>query len=135
METTASTVSEVNRQAPAELVEQLDIDCAFLRHNDHKVRVSKLVAACPPGPVPVLYLDLDRLKSINDYLGHTAGDWFIRTFAEQLQMRAGAKSMIARLGGDEFEVVPDRRCRLRSRKRPLTNCVRRCAIGCPSAVT
>ena len=56
----------------------------------------------------MLYLDLDRLKSINDYLGHTAGDWFIRTFAEQLRLKAGAKSMTARLGGDEFVVVPDR---------------------------
>ncbi|MDT5169113.1 MAG: hypothetical protein QOD02_2444 [Mycobacterium sp.] len=258
METTASTVAEVNNQVLAELVENLDIDAAFLRHNDHKIRVSKLVAAWPPkrdgsvpdswvvahfssadpvlalcehgkslavirpepsdpayarwiaaghdrwgfdasrmtspsaavaplisggvttgqltcmkfrrkkwrtdelnaiqtvasllaqlqariaaeeklrdlaehddltglhnrraliahlserlapgqpGPVPVLYLDLDRLKSINDYLGHTAGDWFIRTFAEQLRLKAGAKSMTARLGGDEFVVVADR---------------------------
>jgi diguanylate cyclase len=258
METTASTVAEVNEQVLAELVEHLDIDCALLRHNDHKIRVSKLVAIWPPrrdtsvpdssaiahfssadpvlalcehgkkltivrpdpsdpvvprwlaaaherwgtdtakitapsvvvaplisggvttgqltcakfkkkkwrteelnsiqtvasllsplpappppqaklrnlaehddltglhnrralmahlserlaagkpGPVPVLYLDLDRLKSINDYLGHTAGDWYIRTFAEQLRMKAGVKSMTARLGGDEFVIVPDR---------------------------
>jgi diguanylate cyclase (GGDEF)-like protein len=257
METTASTVAEVNEQVLAELVEHLDIDCALLRHNDHKIRVSKLVAIWPPrrdssvpdpsviahfssadpvlalcehgkkltivrqessdpaftrwvaaaqerwgtepakirslsvvavplisggvttgqltcarfrkkkwrteelnaiqtvasllaqlqaritaeaklrklaehddltglhnrralmahlserlaagkpGPVPVLYLDLDRLKSINDYLGHTAGDWYLRTFAEQLRMKAGVKSMTARLGGDEFVVVPD----------------------------
>ena len=48
METTASTVAEVNEQVLAELVEHLDIDCAFLRHNDHKIRVSKLVAIWPP---------------------------------------------------------------------------------------
>ncbi|MEY2522464.1 MAG: hypothetical protein QOJ66_1029, partial [Ilumatobacteraceae bacterium] len=48
METTASTVAEVNNQVLAELVENLDIDAAFLRHNDHKIRVSKLVAAWPP---------------------------------------------------------------------------------------
>jgi diguanylate cyclase len=258
METTASTVGDVNEQVLAELVQHLDIDAAFLRHNDHKIRVSRLVAAWPPrrddagpdpqtvahfssadpilalcehgknlvvirpeptepayarwvagaydrwgldasritspsaaaaplisggvttgqltcmkfrrkkwrpdelntiqtiasllaqlqaritaeeklrdlaehddltglhnrraliahlsdrlavgrpGPVPVLYLDLDRLKSINDYLGHSAGDWFIRTFAEQLRIKAGPGSMTARLGGDEFVVVPDR---------------------------
>jgi diguanylate cyclase (GGDEF)-like protein len=258
METTASTVADVNEQVLAELVQHLDIDAAFLRHNDHKIRVSRLVAAWPPrredadpdpqtiahfssadpilalcehgknlvvirpeptepayarwvagaydrwgldasritspsaaaaplisggvttgqltcmkfrrkkwrtdelntiqtiasllaqlhsritaeeklrdlaehddltglhnrraliahlsdrlavgrpGPVPVLYLDLDRLKSINDYLGHSAGDWFIRTFAEQLRIKAGPGSMTARLGGDEFVVVPDR---------------------------
>ncbi len=59
------------------------------------------------GPVAVLYLDLDRLKSINDYLGHTAGDRFIRLFAQRLRVRIGCLGMIARLGGDEFVVVPD----------------------------
>ena len=59
-----------------------------------------------PGPVVVFYLDLDRLKPINDYLGHAAGDWFIRVFAQRIQASAGTQSMIARLGGDEFIVVP-----------------------------
>ena len=59
-----------------------------------------------PGPVAVLYLDLDRLKSINDYLGHTAGDWFIRVFAQRIRICA-PNSTIARWGGDEFVVVPD----------------------------
>lgn len=57
METTASTVADVNEQVLAELVQHLDIDAAFLRHNDHKIRVSRLVAAWPPrredaGPDP-----------------------------------------------------------------------------------
>jgi diguanylate cyclase (GGDEF)-like protein len=69
--------------------------------------VSERLAAGRPGPVSVLYLDLDRLKSINDSFGHTAGDWFIQVVAERLRMSAG-KSMTARIGGDEFIVVPDR---------------------------
>jgi diguanylate cyclase (GGDEF)-like protein len=60
-----------------------------------------------PGPVAVLYLDLDRLKPINDYLGHSAGDWFIRVFAQRIRVCAGNQCMIARLGGDEFVVIPD----------------------------
>jgi diguanylate cyclase (GGDEF)-like protein len=67
--------------------------------------LSGRLAAGNPGPVAVLYLDLDRLKSINDYLGHTAGDWFIKVFAQRLRACAG-DSMIARLGGDEFIVIP-----------------------------
>lgn len=59
-----------------------------------------------PGPVSALYIDLDRLKTINDYLGHSAGDWFIRVLAERLQGGTEAGSVIARLGGDEFVVVP-----------------------------
>ncbi len=68
--------------------------------------LSERLAAGKPGPVAVLYLDLDRLKPINDYLGHTAGDWFIRVFAQRIQVCAGSQAMIARLGGDEFVVVP-----------------------------
>ncbi|MGB8405510.1 MAG: EAL domain-containing protein [Mycobacterium sp.] len=59
-----------------------------------------------PGPVTVLFFDLDRLKAINDYLGHGAGDAFIRTFAERLTEGVDGRSVIARLGGDEFIVVP-----------------------------
>ena len=66
-----------------------------------------------PGPVSVLYLDLDRLKSINDCWGHAAGDRFIQIFAERLRMTAG-KSMTARIGGDEFVVVPDRAMSLKT---------------------
>ena len=66
------------------------------------------LAAGRPGPVPMLYIDLDRLKAINDCFGHTVGDWFIQIFAERLRTSAGNPSMIARLGGDEFVVVPDR---------------------------
>ncbi len=65
------------------------------------------LSAGSPGPVAVLYMDLDRLKSINDYLGHAAGDWFIQVFAQRLRVCAGSQSMIARLGGDEFVVIPD----------------------------
>lgn len=59
-----------------------------------------------PGPVSALFFDLDRLKAINDYLGHTAGDWFIRVLAERLRRGAEGPNLIARLGGDEFVVVP-----------------------------
>jgi diguanylate cyclase (GGDEF)-like protein len=69
--------------------------------------LSERLAAGSGGPVAVLYLDLDRLKPINDYLGHTAGDWFIRVFAQRIRVCAGSHSMIARLGGDEFVVIPD----------------------------
>jgi diguanylate cyclase (GGDEF)-like protein len=73
---------------------------ALLAHLDERL------AAGQPGPVSVLFFDLDRLKAINDYLGHTAGDWFIRALAERLKESADGPSLIARLGGDEFVVVP-----------------------------
>jgi diguanylate cyclase (GGDEF)-like protein len=73
---------------------------ALLSHLD------KRLAPGQAGPVSALFLDLDRLKAINDYLGHTAGDWFIRVFAKRLREGAEGPNLIARLGGDEFVVVP-----------------------------
>lgn len=70
-------------------------------------RLGDRLAVGQPGPVAVLYVDVDGLKSINDNLGHTAGDWFIQLFAERLRTCAGGHNLIARLGGDEFIVVPD----------------------------
>jgi diguanylate cyclase (GGDEF)-like protein len=66
---------------------------------------ARLAAGCP-GPVSALYLDLDRLKTINDYLGHNVGDWFIRVIAERLEQGTEQGTLIARLGGDEFVVIP-----------------------------
>ncbi|ADU00332.1 putative bifunctional diguanylate cyclase/phosphodiesterase [Mycolicibacterium gilvum] len=73
---------------------------ALLSHLDGRL------AEGQPGPVSALFFDLDRLKAINDYLGHTAGDWFIRVLAERLREGADPRALIARLGGDEFVVVP-----------------------------
>ena len=79
-------------------------------HNRRSVvaQLSERLAAGRPGPVAVLYLDLDRLKSINDYFGHAAGDFFLRVFAERLQASMRGLGSIGRIGGDEFLVFPDR---------------------------
>ncbi len=61
-----------------------------------------------PGPVAVMFIDVDRMKCINDCLGHSAGDWFIRVFAQRLRMKVGSPGVLARIGGDEFVFVPDR---------------------------
>jgi diguanylate cyclase len=98
------------RIAAEELLQHLvDDDDLTAPHNRRALvaHLSKRLAAGQPGPVSVLYLDLDRLKSINDCFGHSAGDWFMQVFAERLRASAG-KSMTARIGGDEFVVVPDR---------------------------
>jgi diguanylate cyclase (GGDEF)-like protein len=59
-----------------------------------------------PGPVSALLLDLDRLKVINDHLGHHVGDRFIKAFVELLREAVDIPAVIARFGGDEFIVVP-----------------------------
>ena len=59
-----------------------------------------------PGHVSVLLLDLDRLKTLNDYLGHLSGDRFIQVVAERLRESVGDLCVVGRLGGDEFVVIP-----------------------------
>lgn len=53
----------------------------------------------------VLFLDLNRFKSINDTLGHKAGDTLLQTVATRLRDNIREEEIAARLGGDEFAVV------------------------------
>ena len=69
-------------------------------------RLDERLAAGRPGPVALVFVNLDRLKAVNDHLGHKAGDRFIEVFARLLRDAADDSSVIARFGGDEFVVVP-----------------------------
>ncbi len=69
----------------------------------------------------VLYVDLDRFKTVNDVLGHAAGDRLLVAAADRIRRVVGTEGLLARLGGDEFLLVcpmgddPDRAVALAER--------------------
>jgi diguanylate cyclase (GGDEF)-like protein len=56
-------------------------------------------------PVAVLMFDLDHFKSINDSLGHAAGDAVLRLFSSLLRDELRAGDLAGRIGGEEFAVL------------------------------
>jgi diguanylate cyclase (GGDEF)-like protein len=58
-----------------------------------------------PGSSAVLYLDLDRFKSVNDTLGHHVGDLLLKAVAERMANCLRKTDLLARIGGDEFVVL------------------------------
>jgi diguanylate cyclase (GGDEF)-like protein len=58
-----------------------------------------------PGPLVLLYLDLNGFKQVNDELGHHVGDALLTAVAERLVSVVRADDLVARIGGDEFAMV------------------------------
>lgn len=59
-------------------------------------------------PLGLLMVDLDHFKSLNDSLGHDAGDHLLRVLGHRLARLLEGRGMVARLGGDEFALLVDR---------------------------
>lgn len=70
-------------------------------------RLRQAIAACERKHecCAVLLIDLDDFKSINDTLGHSAGDTLLVKIGKRLRMSLHTEDTIARLGGDEFAVI------------------------------
>lgn len=59
------------------------------------------------GPIGLMVFDVNNLKELNDREGHSAGDEFLRTIAQQLMEKFEGFGTIYRIGGDEFAMICD----------------------------
>ena len=75
----------------------------FLDRLDHALAHAKRT----DGQLALLFIDLDNFKTINDDLGHAAGDHVLRTLAQRLKHVVREVDTVARIGGDEFIVLID----------------------------
>lgn len=77
---------------------------AFYTHLEYRLKRIKKSG----GSFPVLMLDLDNFKLINDTLGHDGGDQLLKLAARRIEaVILNGKDIIARLGGDEFGIILD----------------------------
>jgi diguanylate cyclase (GGDEF)-like protein/PAS domain S-box-containing protein len=72
---------------------------------EHQLREAIQQSTRTGHPVAVLFIDLDRFKTINDSLGHQTGDALLRTVAERLRVSIRDADAVSRFGGDEFVVL------------------------------
>ncbi len=74
---------------------------------DERLRGSLSRAKRLNSQVALLYLDLDNFKTINDSLGHLAGDRVLQMVADRLRDCLRLEDVVARIGGDEFSAILD----------------------------
>lgn len=77
------------------------------RFFETKLKAALLSASQKGSSLAVMFLDLDRFKTINDTLGHSFGDLILTEVAHRIESCLGNNYIISRQGGDEFAIIID----------------------------
>ncbi|WP_143256007.1 putative bifunctional diguanylate cyclase/phosphodiesterase [Altererythrobacter xiamenensis] len=99
---TAQKSAEERVHYMAHYDELTDLANRFLFHDDLQRELKRHSAT---GELAILCLDLDSFKSVNETLGHPAGDALLIEVAKRIQSTVRQQDLVARLGGDEFAVL------------------------------
>jgi diguanylate cyclase (GGDEF)-like protein/PAS domain S-box-containing protein len=94
---------ELTRQATHDALTGLPNRVLFLRKVAEALERSRTLKR----GVTVLFIDLDKLKEVNDTIGHAVGDQLIVSISKRLASATRPSDVVARLGGDEFVVLCD----------------------------
>ena len=80
-------------------------DLANPRLFEDRVTQALAIARRRQNKLAMLFVDLDRFKSVNDTHGHKVGDEVLRAVAERLVSNVRDEDTVARIGGDEFGIL------------------------------
>lgn len=97
------TQDELQRQATHDALTGLPNRVLFLRKLAEALDRSRTLKR----GVTVLFVDLDKLKDVNDTIGHSVGDQLIVNMSKRLVSATRPSDVVARIGGDEFVILCD----------------------------
>jgi diguanylate cyclase (GGDEF)-like protein/PAS domain S-box-containing protein len=102
-----ASVQDVTDSARArrELEQRATFDALTGAHNRSSIIAALAAELEGSADTGVVYVDLDRFKSVNDTFGHPAGDEVLVQVAERLKAAMRSSDALGRLGGDEFLIV------------------------------
>ena len=99
------TLSRVKLQGKIEYQAAYDELTGLPNRSQLNVFMGKAVAKSQKTPFTVLFIDLDRFKTVNDTLGHAVGDELLQQVTTRIQQQIRKGDFSARHGGDEFVVI------------------------------
>ena len=94
---------ELQRQATHDALTGLQTRVLFFRKLAEALDRSRTLKR----GVTVLFVDLDKLKDVNDTIGHSVGDQLIVNMSKRLVSATRPSDVVARIGGDEFVILCD----------------------------